>query len=80
LAVLRCAVGLAFLIVAGNLSVTGAKGVAVSFGIDAFIIGATVVAAGTSAPKLATTVVAKLRGHDEVGLGTILGSNISMGF
>jgi cation:H+ antiporter len=78
-AVLWCVVGLTFLIVAGNLIVTGAKGVAVSFGIDAFIIGATVVAVGTSVPELATTVVAKLRGHDEVGLGTILGSNIFNG-
>lgn len=79
LAVLWCTVGLAFLTVAGNLIVTGAKGVAAYFGIDAFIIGATVVAVGTSVPELATTVVAKLRGHDEVGLGTILGSNIFNG-
>jgi len=38
-----------------------------------------VVAVGTSIPELATTVIAKLRGHDEVGLGTILGSNIFNG-
>jgi cation:H+ antiporter len=37
------------------------------------------VAIGTSVPELATTVIAKLRGHDEVGLGTILGSNIFNG-
>ncbi len=36
-------------------------------------------AVGTSVPELATTVIAKLRGHDEVGLGTILGSNIFNG-
>jgi cation:H+ antiporter len=72
-------VGLAFLVAAGSLIVAGAKGIAISFGIDEFIIGATVVAVGTSMPELATTVIAKLRGHDEVGLGTILGSNIFNG-
>jgi cation:H+ antiporter len=67
------------LILAGNLIVTGARGIAVALGMDAFVIGATIVAVGTSVPELATTVIAKLRGHDEVGLGTILGSNIFNG-
>ncbi|MBM4297395.1 MAG: sodium:calcium antiporter [Deltaproteobacteria bacterium] len=71
--------GLLFLIAAGRLVVDGAKGIAVAFGLDAFTIGATVVAVGTSVPELATTIVAKLRGHDEVGLGTVLGSNIFNG-
>jgi cation:H+ antiporter len=79
LVVLSCVIGLAFLIVAGHLIVAGARGIAIAFGIDEFIIGATVVAVGTSVPELATTVIAKLRGHDEVGLGTILGSNIFNG-
>lgn len=78
-AILACAIGLVFLIVAGNFMVAGAKGIAVSFGIDEFIIGATIVAVGTSVPELATSVIAKLRGHDEIGLGTILGSNIFNG-
>lgn len=79
LVVVSCIAGLTFLVAAGNLIVTGARGIAISFGIDEFIIGATVVAVGTSVPELATTVIAKLRGHDEVGLGTILGSNIFNG-
>jgi cation:H+ antiporter len=78
-AVLSCVAGLAFLIAAGNLIVAGARGVAISYGIDEFIIGVTIVAVGTSMPELATTVIAKLRGHDEIGLGTILGSNIYNG-
>ncbi|HOC39725.1 MAG TPA: calcium/sodium antiporter [Thermodesulfobacteriota bacterium] len=68
--------GLALLVVAGRLIVAGAGNIARAYGIDDFVIGATVVAIGTSAPELATTVIAKLRGHDEIGLGTILGSNI----
>lgn len=79
LVVVSCIAGLAFLVAAGNLIVAGARGMALSFGIDEFIIGATIVAVGTSVPELATTVIAKLRGHDEVGLGTILGSNIFNG-
>lgn len=79
LIVLSCVAGLAFLVAAGNLIVTGARDIAISFGIDEFIIGATIVAVGTSVPELATTIIAKLRGHDEVGLGTILGSNIFNG-
>jgi len=72
--------GLAFLVSAGSLIVTGAKGIALSFGVDEFVIGATIVAVGTSVPELATTVIATLRGHHEVGLGTILGSNIFNSF
>jgi cation:H+ antiporter len=74
-----CLAGLALLVAAGNFIVVGARGIALSFGMDEFIIGATIVAIGTSVPELATTVIAKFRGHDEVGLGTILGSNIFNG-
>jgi len=76
---IECSIGLIVLFLAGRLIVSGAKGIALSFGIPEFIIGATIVAIGTSVPELATTVIAKLRGHDEVGLGTILGSNIFNG-
>jgi len=79
LAFILSAAGLLFLIGAGKFIVMGARGIAQSFGIHEFIIGATVVAIGTSVPELATTLIAKYRGHDEVGLGTILGSNIFNG-
>jgi len=74
-----CMVGVALLVAAGNLIVLGAREIAESFGVSEFIIGATIVAIGTSVPELATTIIAKLRGHDEVGLGNILGSNIYNG-
>lgn len=79
-AVLSALGGLVFLVASGKLIVTGAQGLAEAYGVDAFIIGATLVALGTSAPELATALVAKLRGHDEVGLGTLLGSNIFNAF
>ena len=73
------AIGLALLFGAGQLIVSGARGIAESMGMSEFVIGATIVAIGTSVPELATTLIAKLRGHDEVGLGTLLGSNIFNG-
>jgi len=79
LIILSCIFGLAFLVLAGNLIVAGAEKLAISFGVDNFVIGATVVAVGTTVPELATTVIARLRGHDELSLGTILGSNIFNG-
>jgi cation:H+ antiporter len=68
--------GLALLIVAGTLVVGGATTIADSFGIPPYLIGATLVALGTSMPELATTLVAVFRGHDDVGVGTLLGSNV----
>lgn len=79
MAIAHGALGLALLVAAGKLIVLGAKALALSFGIGEFVVGATLVAVGTSAPELATALVAKLRGHDELSLGTILGSNIFNG-
>lgn len=69
-------VGLALLIVAGRIIVAGAVGISSALGWDGFVVGAIVVALGTSAPELATMIAARLRRHDEVAVGTILGSNI----
>lgn len=71
--------GLACLVLAGHLFVSGATGIAAALGVHAYVIGATVVAVGTSLPELMTTLLARLRGHDDVGLGTLLGSNLFNG-
>jgi cation:H+ antiporter len=71
--------GLVLLIGSGHFIVIGARGIALAFGVPEFIIGATVVAVGTSVPELATTIISKVRGHEEIGLGTVLGSNIFNG-
>lgn len=73
------AAGLVLLAAAGQLIVESAQSIARDFGISEFVIGATVVAVGTSVPELATAVAARLRGHDEIGIGTVLGSNIFNG-
>ncbi len=69
-------VGLAALVVAGRLFVSGATGIATAFGVNAYTVGALVVAIGTSLPELVTVLLARLRGHDDVGVGTLLGSNL----
>lgn len=71
--------GLVFLIASGRLFVSGASSIALSLGIPDYVIGATVVAMGTSLPELVTTLIARLRGHNEVGIGTLLGSNLFNG-
>jgi cation:H+ antiporter len=71
--------GLIALVIAGKLFVTGASSIATALGIHAYIIGATVVAIGTSLPELVTTLLSRLRGHDDIGIGTLLGSNLFNG-
>jgi len=72
-------VGLALLILAGRLIVLAAQDIGQALGWDTFTVGAVMVAVGTSTPELATTITARLRGHDEVSVGTVLGSNIFNG-
>jgi cation:H+ antiporter len=68
--------GLGLLIFAAQFVVQGGKGIAQALGWSPFIVGAVVVAAATSTPELATTLIARVRGHHDVGLGNILGSNV----
>jgi cation:H+ antiporter len=68
--------GLLLLFLAGHFIVTSCRAIAVALTVDPFIIGTVVVAVATGTPELATTIVAKLRGHHDLGLGNIYGSNI----
>ncbi len=64
------------LIVGSNLMVDGAVQLARHIGVSEAVIGLTIVAAGTSLPELATSVVAGIRGEDDIAIGNIIGSNI----
>lgn len=68
--------GLAVLIAGGESFVRGAVGLAQTLGVDERVIGLTVVAFGTSVPELAASVVAALRGHSDLAIGNVVGSNI----
>ncbi|MCX7900392.1 MAG: hypothetical protein N2444_10000, partial [Methylocystis sp.] len=72
-------VGLALLIVAGKMIVMGAGRIARDYGLSEFVIGSTLVAIGTSTPELATAIISRLRKHDDIGVGALLGSNIFNG-
>lgn len=68
--------GLIGLPIAAHLTVSGASGIAETFGISQAAIGLTIVAVGTSLPELATTMAAAWRKNADVALGNIIGSNI----
>jgi cation:H+ antiporter len=69
-------VGLAMLIVGSNFLVGSASDLARSLGVSDLVIGLTVVAAGTSLPELATSVLAAIRGERDIAVGNVVGSNI----
>ena len=68
--------GLAALIYGGQLFVNGATGIARNLGVSESIIGLTLVAAGTSLPELATSIVAALKKNPEIAIGNAIGSNL----
>ena len=70
-------VGLAVLLVGGELLVRGAVSAAKLLSVPALLIGLTVVAFGTSAPELVVTVQAILSGDNGIAMGNIVGSNIA---
>ena len=68
--------GLALVVVGGKLLVDGAVALARGYGISESIIGLTIVAVGTSAPELVTSVVAAARRQSDVAFGNVVGSSI----
>lgn len=69
-------VGLVMLVAGSKAFVTGAIEVARMLEVSEVVIGLTIVAAGTSLPELATSVVAALRGERDIAIGNVIGSNI----
>lgn len=70
------AAGLGVLLVGGNLFVDGAVTLAHVFGMSERLVGLTIVALGTSLPELVTSVIAARRGHSDLAVGNVIGSNI----
>ena len=68
--------GLAGLVFGAQWLVDGAVTLARGLGVSDLVIGLTVVAAGTSAPELATSVVAAFRGERDLAVGNVVGSSI----
>lgn len=74
---LLLASGIGLTVLGADLMVGGAINIAQVFGVSDAIIGLTIVAVGTSAPELATTVVATLKDERDVAVGNLVGSSIS---
>ncbi|WP_367715164.1 calcium/sodium antiporter [Nitratireductor sp. GISD-1A_MAKvit] len=71
------AAGVSLLVLAGEIFVKGAVGLAENLGVSPLIIGLTVVAFGTSAPELVTSIKAALSGAPGLAVGNVVGSNIA---
>lgn len=69
-------VGLALLVLGADWLVEAAVGFARQLGVSELVIGLTIVAAGTSLPEVATSVMAALRGQRDIAVGNAVGSNI----
>ncbi len=76
LAILLVLVGLAGLAWGADILVDGGVQIARAFGVSEEVIGLTLFAFGTSLPELAASVVAALRGHSDVAVGNVVGSNL----
>ena len=69
-------IGAALLYFGGFLTVENAISIAENIGISETVLGITIIAIGTSLPELVTSVIAIRKGHMDIGIGTIVGSNI----
>lgn len=74
--VLKLILGLVVLVVGGQVLIKSATEVAHTFGVPEAVIGLTILAAGTSAPELATSVVAAYKGKLDLAIGNVIGSNV----
>ncbi len=69
-------IGALGIVIGGQCVVNSATTIATSLGMSEKLVGLTIVAMGTSLPELVTSVVAALKGEEDIALGNILGSNI----
>ncbi|MEZ5525213.1 MAG: calcium/sodium antiporter [Pseudomonadales bacterium] len=69
-------VGLLILVASSRALVWAATGIAQILGVSDLLIGLTIIAIGTSLPELAASVASVLKGHHDIALGNVIGSNI----
>lgn len=76
LAVAAFAVGAIGVAASAQFVVSGAEEIALSLGVPELVVGLTVLAVGTSAPEIVTSVFAAVRGDSDVAIGNVIGSNV----
>ena len=69
-------VGLAGIVVGGDLVVNSASNIAIALGMSETLVGLTIVAIGTSLPELVTSLTALKKGENQLVIGNVIGSNI----
>ena len=69
-------IGLAGIIIGGDLVVDRASAIAIAFGMSETLVGLTIVAIGTSLPELVTSLTALKKGENQLVIGNVIGSNI----
>lgn len=74
--IFKLLIGVAGIVIGGNIVVDSAKAIALSWGMSDKLVGLTIVAMGTSLPELVTSAVAALKGENDIAVGNVLGSNI----
>ena len=74
--ILLLLVGITVVILSSRWFVSSASNIAKILGVSEYVIGVTIVAFGTSAPEIATSVVALIRGNSDVSAGNLVGSNL----
>jgi cation:H+ antiporter len=77
LAYVQIAIGFALLFGGGELMIRGSVNLARRLGVSPLLVGATVVAFGTSAPELAVSVRSVVTGHGDLAIGSVIGSNVA---
>jgi len=68
--------GIAMLVIGANCMVEGATNIARNLGVSEWLIGISIVALGTSLPELTSSLIAAKKGHGEMAIGNVFGSNI----
>jgi cation:H+ antiporter len=69
-------IGLILLVASSKILVWGASKIALELGVSPLVIGLSVVAVGTSLPELAASLASAMKGHAEIALGNVMGSNL----
>ncbi len=70
------ALGLVLLIISAKVLVWGAQEIALALGVSELVVGLTIVAVGTSLPELAASIASAVKGHHDIAIGNVLGSNL----
>ena len=74
--IVKIIIGIIGIVVGGNLVVNSSSSIAYSFGLSDKLVGLTIVAMGTSLPELVTSIIAAIKGENDIAIGNVLGSNI----